>query len=107
MRTPVPIAAENYSSSEQAILKAGIRAGLGDNIRAQVLRRSFYSLVADDPTIPPVEAASLTGHDERVWWKHYVTPPRDEQSRREVVAKLTARGLGVRPDVDQEVNQSA
>jgi DNA-binding MarR family transcriptional regulator len=49
----------------------------------------------------------LTGHDERVWWKHYVTPRRDEQSRREVVAKLTARGLGVRPEVDQEVDQIA
>jgi hypothetical protein len=44
------------------------------------------------------------GHDERVWWTHYVQPRRDAQSRREIVAKLTARGLGVRPEVDQEVD---
>jgi integrase len=83
-----------------------MRAGLGGGIRAHVLRRSFATFVADDPTIPPSEAAALTGHDERVRWKHYVQPRRDEQSRREIIAKLTARGLGVRPEVDQKVDQS-
>jgi integrase len=101
-RSGRPFTRQNIS--ERAIAKAAKRAGLGEDIRAHVLRRSFCTFVADDPSIPPSEAAALTGHDERVWWTHYVQPRRDAQARREIVAKLTARGLGVRPQVDQEVD---
>ena len=85
--------------SERGIEKAGRRAGLGEDIRAHVLRRSFCTFIAESG-IPPADAAALTGHDERVWWKHYVQPRLDEQSRREIVAKLTSRGLGVSAEVD-------
>jgi hypothetical protein len=45
--------------------------------------------------IPPAEAAAFTGHTEAVWWRDYVQPRRDAQSRDEIVFKLTARGIGV------------
>ena len=51
---------------ERGIEKDGWKAGLGEDIRAHVLRRRFCTFVADDPSIPPSEAAALTGHDERV-----------------------------------------
>jgi integrase len=81
---------------------AGLRAGLGDGIRAHVLRHSFCTFVAESD-IPPNEAAALTGHDLQTWWKNYVQPRRDEQSRKEIVKKLTARGLGIRRGVDQRL----
>jgi integrase len=90
--------------SERGIERAGRRAGLGQGIRAHTLRRSFCTFVAEHG-IPPAEAAALTGHDEAVWWKHYVQPRRDDQARREIVMRLTDRGLGIRPQVDQEVDQ--
>ena len=74
-RTGRPFTRQNIS--ERGIAKAGKRAGLGEDIRAHVLRRSFCTFVADDPSIPPIEAAALTGHDERVWWTHYVQPRRE------------------------------
>ena len=46
--------------------------------------------------VPPNEAAALTGHTEAVWWKSYVHPRRDAESRRENIQRMTARGLGVR-----------
>jgi integrase len=101
-RTGRPLTRQNVS--ERGIEQAGRRAGLGVGIRAHTLRRSFCTFVAEGGT-PPAEAASLTGHDEAVWWKHYVQPRRDEQARREIVTRLTDRGVGVRPQVDQEVDQ--
>jgi integrase len=88
--------------SERAIQMAGLRAGLGDGIRAHVLRHSFCTFVAESD-IPPNEAAALTGHDLQTWWNNYVQPRRDEQSRKEIVKKLTARGLGIRREVDQRL----
>ena len=45
-----------------------MKAGLGEGIRAQVLRWSFCTFVAEDSEISPVEGAALTGHDEQAWW---------------------------------------
>jgi site-specific recombinase XerC len=66
--------------SERAIEEAGVRAGLGEGIRAHVLRHSFCTFVAESE-IPPNEGAALTGHDLQSWWKNYVQPRRDRQSR--------------------------
>jgi hypothetical protein len=57
--------------------------------------------------IAPNEAAALTGHDLQTWWKSYVQPRKDEQSRKEFVKKLTARGLGVQPEVDQRLTNGS
>ena len=81
--------------SERGVEEAGVRAGLGAGIRAHVLRHSFCTFVAESG-IPPNEGAALTGHDEQTWWRSYVQPRHDAQARRENVAKLTERGLGVR-----------
>ena len=54
-----------------------------------------------DSEISPVEGAALTGHDEQTWWRNYVQPRRDAESRHGIVSRLTARGIGVRPEVDQ------
>jgi len=62
--------------------------------------RSFCTFVAES-AIATHEAAALTGHDKRVWWRHYLQPRRDEQTARDNVAKLVAVGLGMRSDVDQ------
>jgi hypothetical protein len=86
--------------SERGIERAGVRAGLGTGGRGHVLRHSFCTFVAESG-IPPNEGAALTGHDEQTWWRSYVSPRRDAQSRRENVAKLTALGFGLRPEVDQ------
>jgi hypothetical protein len=67
---------------------------LGEDIRAHTLRRSFCTFVAESD-VAPNEAAALTGHTEAVWWKDYVQPRRDAESRRDTIAKLAARGLGV------------
>jgi integrase len=88
--------------SERGIEKAGKRAGLGEDIRAQVLRHSFCTFVAESG-IPPNEGAALAGHDEQTWWRNYVQPRRDAQARRDSIAKLTAFGVGVRPEVDQKL----
>jgi integrase len=93
-RTGRPYTRQNVS--ERGIEQAGRRAGLGDGIRAHTLRRSFCTLIAESG-IPPAEAAALTGHTEAVWWRDYVQPRRDAQSRSEIVATLTARGIGVEP----------
>jgi hypothetical protein len=53
--------------------------------------------------IPPNEGAALTGHDEQTWWRSYLSPRREAQARHENIAKLVARGLGVRPEVDQRL----
>jgi len=70
-----------------------------------VLRHSVCTFVAESG-IPPNEGAALTGHDEQTWWRSYVSPRRDAQSRRENVAKLTALGFGVRPEVDQRLTSA-
>jgi site-specific recombinase XerC len=92
--------------SERGIEKAGIRAGLGEDIRAHVLRHSFCTFVAESD-IAPNEAAALTGHDLQTWWKNYVQPRKNAQSRKEFVRKLTARGLGVQPEVDQRLTNGS
>ena len=79
--------------SERGTEKAGVRARLGEGVRAHVLRHSFCTFVAESD-IAPNEAAALTGHDLQTWWNNYVQPRRDAQSRKEFVDKLTARGLG-------------
>ena len=56
--------------SERGIEEAGVKAGLGEGIRAQVLRWSFCTFVAEDSEISPVEGAALTGHDEQTWWRN-------------------------------------
>ena len=91
--------------SERGIEEAGVRAGLGKGVRAHVLRHSFCTFVAESG-IPPNEGAALTGHDEQTWWRSYVQPRRDGQARRDNIAKLTAFGLGVRPEVDQRLTKS-
>jgi integrase len=88
--------------SERGIEKAGVRAGLGNGIRAHVLRHSFCTFVAESD-ISPNEAAALTGHDLQTWWNTYVQPRKDAQSRKDFVQKLTARGLGVQPQVDHRL----
>ena len=93
-RTGRPYTRQNIS--ERGIEKAGVRAGLGEGVRAHVLRHSFCTFVAESD-IAPNEAAALAGHDIQTWWKTYVQPRRDTQSRKEFVEKLTARGLGVQP----------
>jgi site-specific recombinase XerD len=93
--------------SERGIEEAGARAGLGDGIRAQVLRWSFCTFVAEDSKISPVEGAALTGHDEQTWWRNYVQPRRDAESRHGIVSRLTARGIGVRPEVDQRLTDGS
>ena len=50
--------------------------------------------------------AALTGHTEAVWWKSYVQPRRDAESRRENIEKMTARGLGVLGEVDQRLTSA-
>jgi hypothetical protein len=80
-----------------------VKAGLGEGIRAQVLRGSFCTFVAEDSEISPAEGAALTGHDEQTWWRNYVQPRRDAESRHGIVTRLTARGIGVRPEVDQRL----
>ena len=90
--------------SERGIEEAGVRAGLGTGVRSQMLRHSFCTFVAESG-IPPNEGAALTGHDELTWWKSYVQPRKDAQARRENIAKLTAFGVGVNPEVDAEVDQ--
>jgi hypothetical protein len=49
---------------------------------------------------------ALTGHTEAVWWKSYVQPRRDAESRRENIEKMTARGLGVLGEVDQRLTSA-
>ena len=88
--------------SERGIEAAGVRAGLGEGVRAQMLRHTFCTFVAESG-IPPNEGAALTGHDERTWWRNYVQPRRDAESRRDSVEKLAAFGVGVRPVVDQKL----
>ena len=83
--------------SERGIEEAGVRAGLSEGVRAQVLRRSFCTFVAEDPGIAPADAAALTGHDEQTWWRNYVQPWRDAESRQGIVDRLAERGIGVRP----------
>ena len=56
--------------------------------------------------IPPNEGAALTGHDELTWWKSYVQPRKDAHARRENIAKLTAFGVGVNPEVDQTLTST-
>jgi integrase len=68
-----------------------VRAGLGEGIRAQVLRHSFCTFMAESE-VPPDDAAALTGHTEAVGWKCYVQPRRDAESRRENIEKMTSRG---------------
>jgi integrase len=92
-RTGRPFTRQNVS--ERGIEEAGVRGGLGEGVRAQVLRHSFCTFMAESD-VPPNEAAALTGHTEAVWWKCYVQPRRDAESRRENIQKMTARGLGVR-----------
>ena len=70
---------------------------MGEGVRAQVLRRSFCTFVAEDSEIAPAEAAALTGHDELTWWRNYVQPRCDAESRRSIVDRLAERGIGVRP----------
>jgi integrase len=82
--------------SERGIEEAGVRAGLGEGVRAQVLRRSFCTFVAEESGIAPADAAALTGHDEQTWWRNYVQPRRDAESRQEIVDRLAERGIGVR-----------
>jgi site-specific recombinase XerD len=94
-RTGRPFTRQNIS--ERGIEEAGVRAGLGEGIRAQVLRWSFCTFVAEDPEISPAEGAALTGHDEQTWWRSYVQPRRDAESRSAIVNRLSARGIGVRP----------
>jgi hypothetical protein len=77
-----------------------VRAGLGKASQHTVCV-SFCTFVAESGS-PPNEGAALTGRDEQTWWRSYVSPRRDAQARRENVAKLTALGLGVRPEVDQQ-----
>ena len=89
--------------SERGIEEAGVKAGLGEGIRAQVLRWSFCTFVSEDSQISPVEGAALTGHDEQTWWRNYVQPRRDAESRHGIISRLTARGIGVRPEVDQRL----
>jgi integrase len=103
-RTGRPYNRQNIS--ERGIEQAGRRAGLGPGIRAHTLRRTFCTLVAESD-ISPADAAALTGHDERTWWRFYVQPRRDEQARHEIVAKLTARGLGLQPQVDSGLTNAA
>jgi integrase len=91
--------------SERGIEEAGVRAGLGKGIRAHVLRHTFCTLLAESD-IAPNEAAALTGHDLQTWWKNYVQPRKDAQSRREFVETLTARGLGISPEVDQRLTNT-
>lgn len=102
-RTGRPFTRQNVS--ERGIEAAGERAGLGNGIRAQVLRHSFCTFMAESD-VPPNEAAALTGHTEAVWWKSYVQPRRDAESRRENIQKMTARGLGVRPEVDPRLTSA-
>jgi integrase len=99
-RTGRPYTRQNIS--ERGIEEAGVRAGLGTGIRAHTLRHSFCTFVAESG-IPPNEGAALTGHDLQTWWKNYVQPRRDRQSRADSVAKLTALGLGVHLEVDQRL----
>src|SRR4029077_2591975 len=102
-KTGRPYTRQNIS--ERGIEEAGVRAGLGEGIRAHALRHSFCTFVAESG-VPPNEGAALTGHDEQTWWRSYVSPRRDAQARRENVAKLTALGLGVRPEVDQRLTRA-
>jgi hypothetical protein len=71
-----------------------------------VLRWSFCTFVAEDSEISPAEGAALTGHDEQTWWRNYVQPRRDAESRHGIVARLAARGIGVRPEVDQRLTDA-
>lgn len=91
--------------SERGIEEAGVRAGLGGGVRAQVLRHSlctsWRSLMCHR-----TKQAALTGHTEAVWWKSYVQPRRDAESRRENIEKMTARGLGVLGEVDQRLTSA-
>lgn len=99
-RTGRPFTRQNVS--ERGIEEAGVSAGLGEGIRAQVLRHSFCTFVAESD-VPSNEAAALTGHTEAVWWKSYAQPRRDAESRRENIQRMTARSLGVRGEVDQRL----
>lgn len=94
-RTGRPYTRQN--TSERGIEAAGVRAGLGEDIRAQTLRHCFCMFVAEPGISPNEAAAALTGHTEAVWWKSYVQPRRDAQARRDNVAILAANGIGVRP----------
>jgi len=93
-------AAQNIS--ERGIEEAGVRAGLECGVRAQMLRHSFCTFVAESG-VPPNEGAALTGHDEMTWWRDYVQPRRDAQSRRDNIAALAANGIGIRAEVDQRL----
>ena len=75
---------------------------LGEGIRAQVLRGASARSCPRTPDLP-IEGAALTGRDEQTWWRSYVQPRRDAESRHGIVSRLTARGIGVRPEVDQRL----
>jgi site-specific recombinase XerC len=79
-RTGRPYTRQNIS--ERGIEEAGVRAGLGNGVRSQMLRHSFCTFVAESG-IPPNEGAALTGHDELMCWKSYVQLRKDAQARRE------------------------
>jgi integrase len=70
--------------SEGGIEEAGVRAGLGNGVRAHTLRHSFCTFIAES-SIPPNEGAALTGHDLQTWWKSSVRPRLDKQSRADSV----------------------
>jgi len=91
--------------SERGIEEAGVRAGLGGGVRAQVLRHSLCTFMAESD-VPPNEASGTHGTHRAVWWKSYVQPRRDAESRRENIEKMTARGLGVLGEVDQRLTSA-
>jgi len=86
----------------RAVHAAAQAARINKPVTPHTLRHSFCTFVAESG-IPPNEGAALTGQDLQTWWKNYVQPRRDRQSRADSVAKLTALGLGVHLEVDQRL----
>jgi hypothetical protein len=75
---------------------------LAEALASQWARESTADRLADDFVFRPRRLA-LTRHDQQTWWRSYVSPHRDARARRGNVAKLTAHGLAVRPEVDQRL----
>jgi len=71
-------------------------------LACRALKRDRTS-VAEGQRFHRTRGAALTGHDLQTWWKSYVQPRRDRQSRSNAVEKLTVLGLGVLREVDQRL----
>jgi integrase len=76
-----------------AVATAARKAGLGEGVNPQTLRRTVSTATAH-AGLPAVVGASITGHSREVYDRDYVTPFRDAAEREQVRDALANIGFG-------------